>query len=193
MIKTTKILLEEYSNYAKPHDKIKRLVESKKLIPIKRGIYETDSTISGHYLASVIYGPSYLSFEFALSFYGLIPEAVYTFTSASFMKRKTKKYKTPFGNFIYQDIPRLAYPFGVKIIYENGYTFQIATPEKALCDKLYSISPLQNQAELQSLLFDDLRIDQNEFCKLNKEDIKVLAEKYKSKNVTLLSKFIKRI
>ena len=193
MIKTTKILLNEYSNYAKPHDKIKRLVESKELIPIVKGLYETDSTISGHYLAGAICGPSYLSFEFALSFYGLIPEAVYTFTSASFMKRKSKEYKTPFGYFTYQDIPKYAYPLGVKIINENGYTFQIATPEKALCDKLYSLSPLQNQSELQSLLFDDLRIDQNEFNKLNKEDIEVLAEKYKSSNVTLLSKFIRRI
>lgn len=80
------------------------------------------------------------------------------------------------------------YPLGITIINENGYSFQIATPENALCDKLYSISPLQNQAELQSLLFDNLRIDENE---LNKEDIELLAEKYKRTNVTLLFKFIK--
>lgn len=192
MIKTTKMLLNEYSNYAKPYDKIKRLVKSKELTPIVKGLYETNSTISGQYLAGTICGPSYLSFEFALSFYGLIPEAVYTFTSATFMKRKSKQYQTPFGCFTYQDIPKLAYPFGVKIITENGYTFQIATPEKALCDKLYSLSPVQNQEDLRMLLFDNLRIDENEFNKLNKEDIEILAEKYKSKNVTLLSKFIRR-
>lgn len=193
MIKSTKMLLEEYSNYAKPHDKIKRLVESKELTPIVKGLYETDSTIPGYYLAGVICGPSYLSFEFALSYYGLIPEAVYTFTSASFLKRKKKKYNNSFGYFTYQDVPKAAYPFGIKIINENGYTFQIAIPEKALCDKLYALSPLQNQVELQSLLFDDLRIDKNEFSKLNKEDIKILADKYKSTNVTLLSKFIRRV
>lgn len=76
MIKTTMSLLDEYSNYAKPHDKIKRLVKSKELIHIVKVIYETDSTIPGHYLADVICGPSYLSFEFALSFHGLIPETV---------------------------------------------------------------------------------------------------------------------
>lgn len=192
MIKTTKMLLNEYSNYAKPYDKIKRLVKSKELTPIVKGLYETNPTISGQYLAGAICGPSYLSFEFALSFYGIIPEAVYTFTSATFMKRKSKQYKTPFGYFTYQDIPKLAYPFGVKIITENGYTFQIATPEKALCDKLYSLSPVQNQEDLRMLLFDNLRIDENEFNKLNKEDIEILSEKYKSKNVTLLSKFIRR-
>ena len=94
MIKTTKILLEELSNYANPYSKIKQLVKEQKLIPIIKGIYETDKNISGHYLSSVICGPSYLFFEFALSYYGLIPEAVYTFTSATFMKRKTKEYKT---------------------------------------------------------------------------------------------------
>ena len=192
MIKTTKILLDEYSKYSKPHDKIKNLVKSKKLIPIIKGLYETDSTVPGHYLAGSICGPSYLSFEFALSIYGLIPEAVYTFTSASFLKRKYKEYKTPFGYFTYKDVPKSVYPLSVKTVNENGYTFQIATPEKALCDKLYSMPPLQNKTQLQKLLFEDLRIDENAFYKLNKEDIEILAKSYKNTNVTLLAKVIRR-
>ena len=192
MIKTTKILLEELSNYANPYSKIKQLVKEQKLIPIIRGIYDTDKNVSGHYLSSVICGPSYLSFEFALSYYGLIPEAVYTFTSATFMKRKRKEYKTFFGYYTYQDIPKNVYPFGVNIINENGYTFFIATPEKALCDKLYSIPSLKNQIELKSLLFDDLRIDENEFIKLNIDDIEILAQKYKCRNVMLLAKFMRK-
>ncbi len=192
MIKTTKILLGELSNYARPYDKIRRLVAEKKLIPIIKGLYETDATVSGHYLAASICGPSYLSFEFALSYYGLIPEAVYTITSATFKKHKRKEYDTPFGFFTYQDVPKSAYPWGIKIVDENGYAFQIASPEKALCDKLYALHPLQNLGQLQTLLFDDLRIDENGFCKLNKDDIDFLADKYKSKNVTLLAKFMRR-
>lgn len=192
MIKTTQILLNEYSNYSNPYSKIKRLVATNQLIPIIKGLYETDANTPGHYLAGSICGPSYLSFEFALSYYGLIPEAVYTYTSASFCKKKKKKYKTPFGYFTFQDIPKDVYPLGVKIVKENGYAFHIATPEKALCDKLYALPPLQNQAQLQELLFDNLRIDLQEFKKLNKEDFSILAEKYKSTNVTLLAKFIRR-
>ena len=51
---------------------------------------ETDSTVSGHLLAASIYGPSYLSFEFALSWHGLIPEAVYNCTAATFGKKKRR-------------------------------------------------------------------------------------------------------
>lgn len=193
MIKTSQMLLQEYSTYAKPYDKINRLVKAGELIPIVKGLYETNRSTPAHYLAGSICGPSYLSFEFALSYYGLIPEAVYTFTSATFCKRKTKKFETPFGFYSYQDVPEQAYPFGIKINNENGYSFHIATPEKALCDKLYSLSPLQNQSELQYLLFEDLRIDENEFAKLNKQDIELLAEKYKSTNVSLLAKYIRRI
>lgn len=43
--------------------------------------------------AGSIYDPSHISFEFALSYYGLIPEAVYTVTSATFEKRKRKNLK----------------------------------------------------------------------------------------------------
>jgi len=192
MIKTTKILLDELSNYAQPYDKIRRLVAEKKLFPIVKGLYETDATVSGHYLSASICAPSYLSFEFALSYYGLIPEMVYTITSATFKKHKRKEYATPFGFFTYQDVPKNAYPWGVKIVSENGYSFQIATPEKALCDKLYALHPLQNLSQLQMLLFDDLRIDESEFYKLNKDDIAILADKYKSKNVALLANFLRR-
>lgn len=97
MIKTTAMLINEYSSYANPAAKIKRLADSGVLIPVVKGLYETDRDTPGYCLASAIYGPSYLSFEFALSHYGLIPEAVYAFTCATFEKRKAKRYTTAFG------------------------------------------------------------------------------------------------
>ena len=54
-------------------------------------------------LAGSIYGPSYISFEFALSYYGLIPEAVHVVTCASFEKKKKKTYDTIFGTFTYRN------------------------------------------------------------------------------------------
>ena len=79
MIKSTAILLEELKNYQNPMVKISLMVKKRELFPITRGLYETDPSIPGHYIASVIYGPSYLSFEFALAYHGLIPETVYQF------------------------------------------------------------------------------------------------------------------
>lgn len=75
---------------------------------------------------------SYLSFEFALSYHGLIPEAVYTFTSATFKKRKEKKYTNYFGTFTYRDIPAKAFPYEISIIEENQYNYKIATAKKSI-------------------------------------------------------------
>ena len=186
-------LQTKFQNYTDTKGKIRREVQAGRLIPVARGLYETDQTISGKYLAGRIYGPSYLSFDFALYVYSLIPEAVYkTYTSATFDKRKTKKYQNLFGVFTYRDIPTEAYPLGVLIVEENGYSYQIATPEKALCDKLYTISPVINLTELKELLFDDLRIDEDEFEKLDHNTLETLAPLYHSTNLNLLAKLIRR-
>jgi hypothetical protein len=183
----------KFQGYTDIKGKIRREVQAGRLIPVARGLYETDQTISGKYLAGRIYGPSYLSFDFALYVYSLIPEAVYnTYTSATFDKRKTKKYQNQFGVFTYRDIPTEVYPLGVLIIEENGYSYQIATPEKALCDKLYTISPVSNLTELKELLFDDLRIDEDEFEKLDHNTLETLAPLYHSTNLNLLAKLIRR-
>jgi len=190
MIKTTSILLDEYSNYSSPNKKIENLVKKNNLFPIIRGLYETNDNIRIFYLAESICGPSYISFESALSYYGLIPEAVYTCTSATFKKNKHKKFFTNFGTFTYQDIPSKVFFLGVKIIEENGYSFKIASKEKALCDTLYIKPPIKNFKDISTFLFSDLRIDEDEFLRLNKKDILKIASYYKSKNVKALIKYI---
>lgn len=192
MIKTTSMLRNELNEYANPTSKIRQLVTAGKLFPIIRGLYETDRNTPGHYLAPIIYGPSYLSFEFALAYYSLIPEEVYTFTSATFEKKKMKKYDTPFGTFTYRDIPSSAYSYGVILKSENGYGFQIASAEKAICDQLYKISPLRNRRELEELLFEDLRIDEDVFLSLNTMDIIEIAGRFNTQNHKLLHAYAKR-
>ncbi|MBQ4559027.1 MAG: hypothetical protein IJA54_01710 [Tyzzerella sp.] len=192
MIKTTNMLLEELNTYASPNNKIGRMVQAKELVPIVKGLYETDSSTPGYLLAGSIYGPSYLSFDFALGIHGLIPEAVYAFTSATFEKKKKKQYDTPFGLFTYQDVPTQVFYLGVQVKEEGNYAYYIASPEKALCDKLYSVKPVRNRKELEELLFDDLRIDETEFLRMNKNDIMELAEVYHSTNVTLLAQYVRR-
>ena len=53
-------------------------------------------------IGNKIYRPSYISFQTALSYYGLIPESVYAMTSAS--TRKTYHFKTPIAEFVYRTI-----------------------------------------------------------------------------------------
>ena len=193
MITTTAIILNELSQYASPADKLARMVQRGIYIPIVKGLYETETSTPGYLLAGSIYGPSYLSFEFALAFYGMIPEAVYTFTSATFEKKRKKKYKTSFGTFTYRDIPSSVYSYGLEIKKEGNYSYILASPEKALCDQLYKAKPVSNYRELQNLLFEDLRIEEHELRKLNADDVAILAEKYGSTNIKKLSSFMRRM
>lgn len=192
MIKTTKMLVEELKEYVNPTAKIRRLVDNGELVSVVRGLYETDASIPGYYLAPIIYGPSYLSFEFALAYYSLIPEAVYNFTSATFEKKRTKQYINHYGTFTYQDVPSEAYPVGILLHSENGYGFQIASPEKAICDQLYKISPVRNRNELERLLFEDLRIDREEFFNLNMSDLLEISARYHTQNHKLLQVYLGR-
>ena len=185
-------LAQQFAGYTDVKGKIRREVQGGRLVQVARGLYETDAHADGKYLAGAIYGPSYLSFDYALSVHALIPEAVYAYTAATFRKGKTKRYENAFGTFLYRDVPAAVYSLGVEIRVEGEYSYQIASPEKALCDKLYSLSPVYSVKALKELLFDDLRIDEAAFFALQKDDISQLAPLYRATNLKLLAKFINR-
>lgn len=192
MVVTIQQLKEQYKNYSNPITKISRDVKNEKLFPLVKGIYETSSNTNGFMLAQFIYGPSYLSFDYVLYRQGLIPETVYnTFTCATYNKRKIKKYTNKFGTYIYRDVPNIVFSLGVLSFQNEEYSYLIATAEKALCDKLYTISPVKSIKDLKKLLFEDLRIDEERFEQLNKQDILELAPLYHSTNLNLLAKYIK--
>lgn len=192
MIVTTMQLKNIYRNYVDPAGKISRDVKMGKLFPLIRGLYETDPDTHGSKLAQAIYGPSYLSFDYILYSHGLIPEAMYnTFTCATYNKNRTKKHTNRFGTFVYRDVPQAVFKLGVMVYLDGGYSYQAAIPEKALCDKLYSLSPTKNQSSFRELLFDDLRIDEEEFYLLNKEHLLMLAPLYNSTNLYYLEEMVK--
>lgn len=191
MIKTTAMLIDELQQYANPAAKIKRMADRGELTSIIKGLYETDASVPGYYLAGAIYGPSYLSFEYALSWHNLIPEAVYGYTSATCGKGRKKRYDTIFGMYSFRDVPVLAFPYGTELHAENEYSFVIASPEKAICDMLYTVSPCDNKTSLQQLLFEDLRIDLQVFFKLNMQNLLDLSDLYRTKNHKLLSSLAK--
>lgn len=92
------------------------------------------------WIANRIYQPSYLSVETALSFYGLIPEGVYTLTSVG--SRKTQLIQTPLASFRYQHLKPALY-FGYQILRAPAANpsadrpVLIAHLEKALLDFCY--------------------------------------------------------
>ena len=193
MIKTTAMLLEELSEYGSPKSKLSRMAKRGEYFPIKKGIYETDRHTPAYLLAGSIYGPSYISFEYALSFYGMIPEAVYTVTSATFEKKKKKKFETVFGTFTYRDIPSDAFPLGIRLLQEGDYFYRIAEVEKALCDQLYTVSPLPNTKELFLHLTENLRIEESELKKLDTIKVSEYSAVYHSTNIKKLCSLLGRL
>lgn len=191
MVKTTKMLREELSGYHDRANKITRMVRDAEIVPVVRGLYETDANASPWPLAGCIYGPSYISFESALAFYGLIPEGVRAVTSATFEKGRSKAYETPFGSFLYRDVPARAFPYGIAVREEDGLPFRIATLEKALCDKVATMPPAANLEELEMLLYEDLRLDREDLAELSVDDIVFLAERYPSRNVRKLARYLR--
>lgn len=163
------------------------------MLPYHKGLYETDPNVPAHLLAGSIYGPSYISFEYALSCYGLIPEAVYTVTCATFEKKKKKKYETAFGAFTYRDVPSEAFPLGIRLVQEGDYFYRIADPEKALCDQLYTMPPVPNTKELLRLLTDDLRIEEAELRKLDASKVCGYSDAFHATNIKKLCSLLRRI
>lgn len=186
------MLLDQLQSHRYPANKLARMVKRGEIFPVVRGLYVTEKNVPGYVLAASIYGPSYLSFDYALSFWNMIPEAAYSYTSATFSKKKKKQFQTAFGSFTYRDVPTAAYPLGIQVFQEGDYVFPIASPEKALCDKLYTISPVANLGALESLLFDDLRIDSDEFWQLDLADLLHLATLYKTTNHKLLIRYVRK-
>ncbi|MBU1094389.1 MAG: hypothetical protein KKH01_08005 [Firmicutes bacterium] len=190
MILTTLDLKEKYKNYMDINGKIKRDVENGILFPLVRGIYETNSKTDGLLLSSYIYGPSYLSFEYALSYHNMTPEKVIMYTNATFNKRKSKLYKNHFGVFAYRDVPQDAFPYFVQVFEQDTYAYFMASPEKALCDLLYVKKPVKSMKELKVLLFEDIRINRETFNQLNFNNVMFLSNKYVSNNIKYLKKYI---
>lgn len=192
MIVTMLDLKEKYREYADINGKIKRDVEKGLLFKVVRGIYETDNNTSGYLLSSYIYNPSYLSFEFALSFHNLIPEKVVNYTNATYNKNRSKTYNTSFGTFLYRDVPKIAFPYFVKAYEYEKYSYLIASPEKAICDMLYILPSVKSMKALKILLFENLRINVDVFETLNFQNILFLSKKYNSENIKYFKKIIER-
>lgn len=179
-------LMDELKDYASPRAKITRMIQSGDLTQVRRGIYVGDEAVSGRVLANVVYGPSYLSFEYALSFHGLIPESVRTFTSAAFRKNKTKIFDTALGIFQYFPVPDAVYPYSLQRILDDEAYFLIASPEKALCDTLSKLKPVGSNIELTKLVYENLRIGREDFINLDGRTIDALCPRYGRTNLNRL-------
>jgi len=185
-------LMERYKEYAYPNLKVSQLVRSGQLIKVRRGLYldSQDTSYSMKTLANLICFPSYLSFEYALCYYQMIPEQVEIYTSASFNKTKNKTFHTPIGTFVYYYLNPSVYPFGITRLEEKGQPFLIATKEKAILDTLSKVRGVRSRRGLNTLLFEDLRLDEDILRDLDPLDIELLSTKYHQRNCHLFAQWL---
>ncbi|MBP6219395.1 MAG: hypothetical protein KA436_12490 [Oligoflexales bacterium] len=180
-----------FSKYSRPRQEISRLLKSEMLIRVKKGLYVRSSELfpafSKEILANLIYGPSYISLEYALSFYGAIPERIEELTCVTCNRHKI--FKTPVGCFSYRYLHLDRYAPGIRSLEIDETRFiLIATAEKALVDKIWFSRKYLQKDDLENLIFEDLRIEKSFLLKMR---IPLLRQIIHAYQIPLLQNLIK--
>ncbi|WP_259065779.1 type IV toxin-antitoxin system AbiEi family antitoxin domain-containing protein [Mucilaginibacter sp. X4EP1] len=170
---TRQLLKSWLKDYKRPNDKISALKSEGLLTSVKRGIYIAGPKSYGGrpenpLLANHLLGPSYVSIDSALSFHGLIPERVYSVTSMT--TKASRDFDTPIGLFTYMNLPLPYYAFGINMVRLTSEQYaMIASPEKAICDKIVNTSGLilRSISNAGNYLLDNLRMDEEILKALN--------------------------
>jgi predicted transcriptional regulator of viral defense system len=191
-------LMGALSGYANPRDRVTAMLGSGAVIRVKKGLYVFGRDLrrrpySRELLANLIYGPSFVSLDTALSFHGLIPERVEAVTSVT--SKRPKRFETPVGMFIYRGSPRRSFHIGMDRVEEGDVAFLIATRERALADKVRDQrgNPIRTTGDAARYLFDDLRIDEEGFKRLQPTALDELADGLRSRKVAVCASLLRRL
>ncbi|TDT67946.1 hypothetical protein EDC55_1223 [Allofrancisella inopinata] len=184
------------NKYTSVKDKIEYLKQKGIISTLKKGLYVHNSLyakniISKEIVANNMLSPSYVSLDYALYFYGIIPESVCDITSVT--TKRSKSFNTGYGVFSFTKLKKELFSIGIVIEACQNGNFMIATKEKALCDKIYCTKDIQvaSVSSMIDFLENDLRIDLDE---LKNFDINIVSKYYeisKSKKINSLQKVIK--
>ena len=185
-----------FENLSSPNEKIRALEKDGQLIRLKRGLYVVSEQVSGKpanacLCANHIYGPSYVSLQWALRWYGLIPERTYTMTSVT--TKRTRMFENPLGRFTYQQVKPDYFAIGINSVTEDGVAYLMASREKALCDMIIhdSYLPQQSVRGLWQYLEDDIRFDVDELSTFDVSIIEACARM--GRKETILNNLVKII
>ena len=185
-----------YPSLSRIAKKAQTLEQEQAIIRLKRGMYVanpqwTNKVLVTELIANHIYGPSYVSMESALRFYGLIPEMV--FTTISLTPGTARTYRNKIGVFRYIHCPKQYFSIGLAYTQCEGSSFLIATPEKALCDKIIYTPNLnlRYRSEIATFLEEDLRFDTDELANFNLDILRQCAMQGRKKTaITQLINYI---
>lgn len=164
--------------------RIYSLVRKKILQPLKKGLYMSlpyyDKTRQrqglSEYIASILVSPSYISMEYMLAEYGLIPESVYGVTSIT--TKKTRRIDTALGVFSYRNIKESMYKNFIPKLFD-GKKYYVATPAKAVFDFLYETT-FPSRSAMSSYLLSDSRINWDVLTRGDRKELTDLINSSKS-------------
>jgi hypothetical protein len=183
------------AHLSKPRDKIHKLLAKGDIVRIRKGLYVFGHAyrrqpLSREVLANLIYGPSYISLEYALSYHGLIPERVSTVTSVALGRSRT--FDTPVGTFTYQSLSLPCYAVGADLVESSAGWFLIACAEKALADKVWTDKRFSGtrRSDFQPYLEEDLRIDRALLAGLDRSRFSRIQQAYGSHKIGNLFRFL---
>jgi predicted transcriptional regulator of viral defense system len=182
------LLTDALSSYSGVRQKINALIKAGIITRVKKGLYTfgpeyNQAPICKEVLANLIYGPSCISLEYALSYHGLIPERVEIITSVT--PKRDKEFDTPLGQFNYRYLGAEKYSHGVEQIWiDQNHPVLIASPEKAICDYI-ALNKIgaDEKFDIQEFLESDLRIDEEKWKQFNPDILRNLNKFYSNKNI----------
>lgn len=182
------VLKSLFPDHKSVHNKISELEKSGTLIRLKKGMYvvspkESGKLISVELVANHLYGPSYVSMESALRYYGLIPERVYSIQSMT--TKHSREFSNSLGKFKYTQCDRAYFSVGIRQEIMDNTSFLIATPEKALCDLIIHTPNLNLRFQKDTLTYleEDLRFDMDAFYRMDSHIFEQCAQVGKKKAI----------
>ncbi|MCQ2795167.1 MAG: hypothetical protein MJ214_03060 [Bacilli bacterium] len=182
-----------FRNISNINQKIRNEVNKNRFVRIVRGIYSSDPNNDYLYIANRINNNSYISFDYALYYYGLIPERVNAITSATRNTNKKRAFVGGMRKYIYRDVNSRAYSEDINCIVDvNNNNIRIASREKAICDKLSTIPHIRTMKGIKNTLFYDLRIDEEVLFNLNIDRMISLSKMYNKPTLNIFAKFLEK-
>ena len=173
---------------------VHRAVKQREVLRLKPGCYclapdYRKSHPHPFVVAAVLHSPSHISLESALSYHGLIPEAVQLVSSVTL--QRSRSFKTPLGYFSFHRVPVSNPGAGIKAITvdRNGWAF-VATPLRAIADLIYLRKEVQWEPNGPGFLMESMRIEEEDLRGIPMDGFAEVFESMKSKRVrTYLSRF----
>lgn len=159
---------------------VHRAVAKGEIIRLKPGLFLLNSEYRKTHphpfvVAAALHSPSHASLESALSYHGLIPEAVYQVSSVTSLRSRT--FRTPVGVFTFSRVPAKQPRVGVRAtrIDTKSWVF-IASPLRAIADLVYLNKQISWEKDGLSFLTESMRIELENLEQMSFENVTEICE-----------------